>query len=115
MWDYGQTSPRAGQCAPHNPPTASFSLHFGDMSQRLVLLKLTIPPQAPSKEAPTLSWGSEFYIPLLREGGGGGAQSTDPTDGFYLQPLRLVCARLLTYFEELRAPLAQGWPPTRTP
>lgn len=71
--------------------------------------------QAPSNEAPTLSWGSEFYIPLLREGAGGGAQSTDPTDGFYLQPLRLVCARLLTYFEELRAPLAQGWPPTRTP
>ena len=24
-------------------------------------------------------------------------------------------ARLLTYFEELRAPLAQGWPPTHTP
>lgn len=42
-------------------------------------------------------------------------KAQEPTDGFYLQPLRLVCARLLTYFEELRAPLAQGEPPTHTP
>lgn len=52
---------------------------------------------------------------LCLEGRGGGAQSTDPTDGFYLQPLRLVCARLLTYFEELEGPAGSGEPPTSHP
>lgn len=70
---------------------------------------------APPREAPTLRRGSEFWAALPREGGGGGTQSIGPTDGFYLQPLSPVCARLLTYFEEPRAPLAQRWPPTRTP
>lgn len=72
----------------------------------------------PEKHPPTPSHpeGSIFFCPL-REGQWSSKHrpNRSPTDGFYLQPLSLVCARLLTYFEELRAPLAQGRPPTHTP
>lgn len=59
--------------------------------------------QAPSrKHPPSPGVLSSIFLCLGREGVGG-AQSTDPTIKFPVQPL-LVCTRLLTYFEELRRP-----------
>lgn len=72
--------------------------------------------QAPPREVPTryqaLSSVFLFLCPV-REGWWNSRHI--PNRWFLFAATEPGPARLLTYFEEPRAPLAQGWPPTRTP